>query len=64
MAELVGTGLGLQLPWSPHWSQGPFYPEAIPLLSVFFSVLYTFWSPVFINAGVLLAVHFVPQEIS
>ena len=27
----------------------------------FFSVLYTFWSPIFINAGVLLAVRFVPQ---
>ena len=29
--------------------------------SCFFSVLYTFWSPIFINAGVLLAVCFVPQ---
>ena len=28
-------GLGLQLPWSPRWSQGPFCPEAIPLPSVF-----------------------------
>ena len=31
----VGVGLGLQLPWSPHWSQGPFCPEAVPLPSVF-----------------------------
>ena len=29
------VGLGLQLPWSPHWSQGPFCPEAIPLPSGF-----------------------------
>ena len=29
-------GLGLQLPWSQHWSQGSFFfPEAIPLPSVF-----------------------------
>ena len=31
----VGMGLGLQLPWSPRRSQGPFCPEAIPLPSVF-----------------------------
>ena len=61
VAGLAGAGLGMQLPWSPRWSQGPFCPEAILLPSVFFSVLYTFWSPIFINAGVLLAVHFVPQ---
>ena len=29
------VGLGLQLPWSLHWSQGPFCLEAIPLPSVF-----------------------------
>ena len=29
------VGLGLQPPWSLHWSQGPFCPEAIPLPSVF-----------------------------
>ena len=44
-----------------HWSQGPLCPEAIPLPSVFFSVLYTFWFPIFTYAGALLAVHFVPQ---
>ena len=32
-----------------------------PLTICFFSVLYTFWSPIFINTGVLLGVHFVPQ---
>ena len=31
----AGAGLGLQSPWSPRWSQGPFCPEAIPLPSVF-----------------------------
>ena len=30
-----GAGLGLQLPWSLSWSQGPFCPEAVPLPSVF-----------------------------
>ena len=30
-----GAGLGLQLPWSQHWSQGLFCLEAIPLPSVF-----------------------------
>ena len=34
-AGLAGVSLGLQLPWSPCWSQGPFCPEAIPLPSVF-----------------------------
>ena len=29
------AGLGLQLPWSPCWSQGPFCLEAISLPSVF-----------------------------
>ena len=29
------AGLGLQPPWSPPWSQGPFCPEAIPLPPVF-----------------------------
>ena len=29
------AGLGLQLPWSLRWSQGPFCPETIPLPSVF-----------------------------
>ena len=28
-------GLGLQPPWSPHWSQGPYCPEAISLSSKF-----------------------------
>ena len=55
----VGAGLGLQLPCSPRWSQGPFCPEASPY-HLFSSVLYTFWS-IFIHAGVLLAVRFVPQ---
>ena len=31
----AGAGLGLQSPWSPRWSQGPFCPEVIPLLPVF-----------------------------
>ena len=35
VAGLAGAGLGLQSPLSPHWSQGPFCPEAIPLPSVF-----------------------------
>ena len=35
VAGPVGAGLGLQLPWSLSWSQGPFCPEAVPLLSVF-----------------------------
>ena len=56
VAGRAGAGLGLQSPWSLSWFQGPFCPEAIPLPSVVFSVLYTFWSPIFINAGVLLAV--------
>ena len=34
-AGLAVVGLGLQLPWSLRWSQGPFCPEAIPLPSVF-----------------------------
>ena len=34
-AGLAGLGLGLQLPCSTCWSQGPFCPEAIPLPSVF-----------------------------
>ena len=55
------AGLRLRPPWSPCWSQGPFCPEVIPLPSVFFGVFYTFWFPVFINAGVLLGIHFVPQ---
>ena len=47
VAGLAGTGLGLQLPCSPHWSQGPFCPEAIPLLSVFSvsSILFGLLSP-------------------
>ena len=57
----AGAGLGVQLPWSLCWSQRSFCPEAIPLPPVFFSVLYTFWSPIFINAGVLLSVCFVSQ---
>ena len=35
VAVPVGVGLGLHLLWSPHWSQGIFCPEAIPLQSVF-----------------------------
>ena len=31
----LGAGLGLQSPWSLHWSQGPFYLEAVPVPSVF-----------------------------
>ena len=34
-------GQGLQQPWSPHWSQGPYHPKATPLPS-FFNVLYNF----------------------
>ena len=34
-AGLAQAGLGMHLPWSPHWTQGPFCPEAIPLPSVF-----------------------------
>ena len=29
------AGLGMQPPWSPRWSQGPFCLKAIPLPSVF-----------------------------
>ena len=38
----AGASLGLQPPWSPSWSQGPFCPEAIPLPSVtsVYSVLF------------------------
>ena len=35
VAGLAGAGLGLQPLWYPHWSQGSFCPEAIPLPSVF-----------------------------
>ena len=35
VAGPAGAGLGLQLPWSPCLSQGPFCLEAIPLSSVF-----------------------------
>ena len=28
-------GLGLQPPWFPHWTQGPYYPEALSLPSGF-----------------------------
>ena len=34
-SPVVGASLGLQSPCSPRWSQGPLFPEAIPLLSVF-----------------------------
>ena len=54
------AGLGLQPPCSLPWSQGPFCLAAIPLPSVF-CFLCTFWSPIFINAGLLLAVCFVSQ---
>ena len=45
----------------PALVPGTFLSRSNPLTVCFFSVLYTFWSPIFINAGVLLAVHFVPQ---
>ena len=56
-------GLGLQLPWFPCWSQGPYCLEALSLLSDFFNVLYNFWSLIFIYAGILLTVHSVPQKL-
>ena len=61
VAGLAGVGLGMQLPWSPRWSQGPFCPEAIPLPSVFLVSSVLFFSPIFIKAGLILAVHFFPQ---
>ena len=56
-------GLGLQQPWSLCWSQGPYCPKAISLLSVFHCPL-QFWPPTFIYAEIALAVHSVPQQIS
>ena len=45
----------------PMLVPGTFLSWSSPLTVCFFSVLCTFWSPIFINTGVLLAVRFVPQ---
>ena len=52
---------GAAVTLGPMLVPGTFLSWSNPLTICFFSVLYTFWSPIFVNTGVLLAVRFVPQ---
>ena len=55
-------GLGLQPPWSPHRSQESYCPKHSPYHLIFQWPL-QFWPPIFIYAGIPLAVHSVPQKM-
>ena len=57
----LGYRPGAAVALAPLLVPGTFLSWSNPLTVCFLSVLYTFWSPIFINAGVLLAVLFVPQ---
>ena len=48
----VGSGLGLQSLWSCTGPRDLYVLKQSPYPLFFFSVLYTFWFPIFINGGV------------
>ena len=61
VADQAGSGLGATVTLVLVLVPGILLSLSNPLTMWFFSVFYIFWSPIFIYAGVLLAVRVVPQ---
>ena len=61
VVDPTGDGPGAAVTLVPVLAPGTLLSGSNLLMVCFFSVLYTFCSPIFIYAGVLLVVRFVPQ---